>query len=146
MTAAPEIGVAVVGFGWMGQVHTRAWSRLAQHYPDTPLRPRFVAVADPDAGRRQQAIDTYGFGTAVEEWTELLERNDVDVVSVCGPNFVHREIGEAVARSGRHLWIEKPAGRGAADTVCHRGGRARGGGVLRGRVQLPQRTGGRARP
>jgi predicted dehydrogenase len=37
-------------------------------------------------------------------------------VSVCGPNFVHREVGEAVARSGRHLWIEKPAGRGAADT------------------------------
>jgi predicted dehydrogenase len=45
-----------------------------------------------------------------------LERDDVDVVSVCGPNHVHREVGEAVARSGRHLWIEKPAGRDARDT------------------------------
>ena len=97
MTAAREIGVAVVGFGWMGQVHTRAWARLAQHYPDAPLRPRFVAVADTDAGRRQHAIDAYGFGDAIEEWSELLERDDIDVVSVCGPNFVHREIGEAVA-------------------------------------------------
>ena len=116
MTSAREIGVAVVGFGWMGQVHTRAWARLAQHYPDAPLRPRFVAVADTDAGRRQHAIDAYGFADAVEEWSELLERDDVDVVSVCGPNFVHREVGEAVARSGRHLWIEKPAGRSAEDT------------------------------
>jgi predicted dehydrogenase len=118
VTEPRELGVAVVGFGWMGQVHTRAWSRLAQHYPDAALRPRFVAVADPDAARRQQALDAYGFGDAVEGWAELLERDDLDVVSVCGPNFVHREIGEAVARSGRHLWIEKPAGRSAADTAA----------------------------
>jgi predicted dehydrogenase len=118
VTKPRELGVAVVGFGWMGQVHTRAWSRLAQHYPDAPLRPRFVAVADPDAARRQQALDAYGFGDAVEGWAELLERDDLDVVSVCGPNFVHREVGEAVARSGRHLWIEKPAGRSAADTAA----------------------------
>jgi predicted dehydrogenase len=118
VTEPRELGVAVVGFGWMGQVHTRAWSRLAQHYPDAPLRPRFVAVADPDAARRQQALDAYGFEDAVESWAELLERDDLDVVSVCGPNFVHREIGEAVARSGRHLWIEKPAGRSAADAAA----------------------------
>ncbi len=118
MTAAREVGVAVVGFGWMGQVHTRAWARLAQHYPDAPLRPRFVAVADPDEGRRQHAINAYGFVDAVPDWGSLLERDDLDVVSVCGPNFVHREVGEAVARSGRHLWIEKPAGRGAADTAA----------------------------
>jgi predicted dehydrogenase len=118
MTADREIGVAVVGFGWMGQVHTRAWARLAQHYPETPLRPRFVAVADPDAGRRQHAVDAYGFADAVADWAALLERDDLDVISVCGPNFVHREVGEAVARSGRHLWIEKPAGRSAEDTAA----------------------------
>lgn len=112
-----EIGVAVVGFGWMGQVHARAWARLLQHYPDSPLRPRFVAVADPDEARRDHARTAYGFAHAHAEWQELLGRDDVDVVSVCGPNFVHREIGSAVAESGRHLWIEKPAGRGAADTA-----------------------------
>jgi predicted dehydrogenase len=116
MTAAREIGVAVVGFGWMGQVHTRAWTRLAQHYPDTPLRPRFVAVADPEERRREGARDAYGFADGVADWRELLTREDVEVVSVCGPNFVHREIGVAVAESGRHLWIEKPAGRSAEDT------------------------------
>jgi predicted dehydrogenase len=117
MTAAREIGVAVVGFGWMGQVHARAWARLAQHFPDVPVRPRFVVVADTDEGRRREAGEVFGFAHAVSDWTEVLERDDVDVVSVCGPNFVHREIGAAVAESGRHLWIEKPAGRSAADTA-----------------------------
>lgn len=113
-----EIGVAVVGFGWMGQVHSRAWARLLQHYPDSPLRPRFVAVADPDPARQDEARAAYGFAAAHTDWRELLWRDDVDVVSVCGPNFVHREIGTAVAESGRHLWIEKPAGRGAEDTAA----------------------------
>ena len=117
MTEAQDLRVAVVGFGWMGQVHSRAWSRLLHHYPDA-ARPRLVAVADPDEGRREQAIRAYGFEAAYAEWTDLLERDDVDVVSVCGPNFVHREIGCAVADSGRHLWIEKPAGRSAADAVA----------------------------
>jgi predicted dehydrogenase len=116
VTDVQEVGVAVVGFGWMGQVHSRAWARLSHHYPDAPLRPRFVAVADPDEGRRDLAREAYGFAAAVADWTELLERDDVDVVSVCGPNFVHREVGAAVADSGRHLWIEKPAGRTADDT------------------------------
>ncbi|MCW2756653.1 MAG: myo-inositol 2-dehydrogenase [Nocardioidaceae bacterium] len=110
-----ELGVAVVGFGWMGQVHSRAWGRLLHHYPGSGVRPRLVAVADPDEARRDQARDAYGFAAAYVDWAELLRRDDVDVVSVCGPNFVHRAIGVAVAESGRHLWVEKPAGRSAAD-------------------------------
>ena len=118
MTETRELGVAVIGFGWMGQVHSRAWSRLLQHYPDSPLRPWLVAVADPDEGQREKARSAYGFAHAYAAWPELLERDDVSVVSVCGPNFVHREIGSAVAASGRHVWIEKPAGRGTADTAA----------------------------
>jgi predicted dehydrogenase len=111
-----QLGVAVVGFGWMGQVHARSWARLAQHFPDVGVEPRFVAVADTESGRREVAQRVYGFEQATGSWQELLERDGIDVVSVCGPNFVHREIGSAVAASGRHLWIEKPAGRSAEDT------------------------------
>ena len=59
MTADREIGVAVVGFGWMGQVHTRAWARLAHNFPDAPLRARLVAVADPDAALDALAPDRH---------------------------------------------------------------------------------------
>ena len=50
-----EVGVGVIGFGWMGQAHSRAWARLLHHYPDSPVRPRLVAVADLDPGRRELA-------------------------------------------------------------------------------------------
>jgi predicted dehydrogenase len=109
------IGVGVAGFGWMGQVHARAHARLLQHYPDAPLRPRLVAVADPEPARREQAVAAFGFDTAVAGYRDLLARDDVEVVSVCGPNFVHREIAVAAAEAGKHVWVEKPAGRDLAD-------------------------------
>jgi len=111
------LGVGVVGFGWMGQTHSRAYARLLQHYPRARLRPRLVAVADTDAGRRDMARTAYGFETAVHGWEQLIVRENVDVVSVCGPNYVHREIAVAAARAGKHLWVEKPAGRNLADTL-----------------------------
>jgi predicted dehydrogenase len=117
MTAA-DLGVGIVGFGWMGQVHARAHTRLLQHFPDAPLRPRLVSVADTDAARRDQAVTAFGFETAVDDWRMLVVRDDVDVVSVCGPNFVHREVAVAAAEAGKHVWVEKPAGRQLADTTA----------------------------
>jgi predicted dehydrogenase len=110
------LGVGIAGFGWMGQVHARAYARLLQHYPDALLRPRLVAVADPEPARQEQAIAAFGFATAVADYRDLLARDDVHAVSVCGPNFVHREIAVAAAEAGKHVWVEKPAGRDLADT------------------------------
>jgi predicted dehydrogenase len=110
--------VGIVGLGWMGQVHARAYLRLRQHYLDAPLAPVLVAVAD-NAGdaRLETAVAAFGFQSVHTDWRELVERDDLDVVSVTGPNFIHRDVGVAVARAGHHLWIEKPAGRDAAETA-----------------------------
>ncbi len=116
--ARPAVGVAVLGFGWMGQVHARAHTRLLQHYPDAPVQPRLVAAVDPEPARRAAALDGYGFDAAHADWVEVLDRDDVDVVSVTGPNFVHAEMSVAAARAGKHVWVEKPVGRHLADTTA----------------------------
>lgn len=117
-TNAPrELRVGVVGLGWMGQVHSRALTRLPQHYPELGVRPRLVAVADPVVDdRTQRAAAAFGFEHVVTDWRELVARDDLDLVCVTGPNFIHRDVGVAVAESGKHLWIEKPAGRSSAET------------------------------
>ncbi|MFE2578804.1 Gfo/Idh/MocA family protein [Streptomyces sp. NPDC059378] len=109
------LGVAVVGFGWMGRVHTRAYARVRHHYPHLPLTPRLVAVADDVPGRAEEAAGQFGFATAVRDWREVAADPRVEAVSVTAPNFLHREIGVAMAEAGKHLWIEKPVGLTAAD-------------------------------
>jgi predicted dehydrogenase len=114
---SPNLRVGIVGWGWMGQVHARAYMRLRQHYRDAPLKPTLVAVADNAADDRLiSAVDTFGFRDAYQDWHDLITRNDIDVVSVTGPNFIHRDVAVAAADAGKHVWVEKPAGRNAAET------------------------------
>ncbi|MFD8839159.1 Gfo/Idh/MocA family protein [Streptomyces griseofuscus] len=110
-----DLGVAVVGFGWMGRVHTRAYARLPHHYPRLPLRPRLIAVADEVPGRAEEAAGQFGFATATRDWREVAADPRVRAVSVTAPNFLHRRIGVAMAEAGKHLWIEKPVGLSAGD-------------------------------
>ncbi|MFI2200431.1 Gfo/Idh/MocA family protein [Streptomyces sp. NPDC020192] len=109
------LGVAVVGFGWMGRVHTQAYARLPHHFPQVSLRPELVAVADEVPGRAEEAAGLYGFASATRDWREVAADPRVQAVSITAPNFLHREIGVAMAEAGKHIWIEKPVGLTAGD-------------------------------
>ncbi|MER7787186.1 Gfo/Idh/MocA family oxidoreductase [Streptomyces sp. NPDC097640] len=121
------LGVAVVGFGWMGRVHTQAYARVPHHFPQLPVRPELVAVADEVPGRAEEAAERYGFATAARDWREIAADPRVRAVSIAAPNFLHREIGTAMAEAGKHIWIEKPVGltaedaRAVADAVAKAG-------------------------
>ncbi|MBJ6641314.1 Gfo/Idh/MocA family oxidoreductase [Streptomyces sp. DHE7-1] len=110
------LGVAVVGFGWMGRVHTQAYARVGQHYPQLPLRPDLLTVAEEVPGRAGEAAERFGFAHATRDWREVAADPRVRAVSVTVPNFLHREVGVAMAEAGKHLWIEKPVGLTGADT------------------------------
>ncbi|MFJ1606205.1 Gfo/Idh/MocA family protein [Streptomyces sp. NPDC088253] len=109
------LGVAVVGFGWMGRVHTQAYARVPHHFPGLSLRPELVAVADEVPGRAEEAAAQYGFAAAHRDWREVAADPRVQAVSIAAPNFLHREIGLAMAEAGKHIWIEKPVGLTAED-------------------------------
>ncbi|MGW1001908.1 Gfo/Idh/MocA family protein [Streptomyces sp. NPDC002520] len=121
------LGVAVVGFGWMGRVHTQAYARVRHHYPQLPLRPELVTVAEEVPGRAEEAAQRFGFASATRDWREVAADPRVRAVSITAPNFLHREIGVAMAEAGKHIWIEKPVGltgedaRAVADAVAEAG-------------------------
>ncbi|MGW0911041.1 Gfo/Idh/MocA family protein [Streptomyces sp. NPDC002784] len=109
------LGVAVVGFGWMGRVHTQAYARVRHHYPWLPLRPELVTVAEEVPGRAEEAAAQFGFAATTRHWREVAADPRVRAVSITAPNFLHREIGVAMAEAGKHIWIEKPVGLTAED-------------------------------
>jgi predicted dehydrogenase len=112
--------VGIIGAGWMGHVHARAYQRLAQHWPDLEPRPEVVAVADSSAPAAEAFGHAHGELARYADWRELLADPEVAAVSVTAPNFLHREIGVAVAEAGKHLWIEKPVGLTAEDAIAVR--------------------------
>ncbi|MGJ5892607.1 gfo/Idh/MocA family oxidoreductase [Streptomyces sp. V2] len=122
-----DLGIAVIGFGWMGRVHTQAYARVPHHFPGLTVRPRLVAVAEEVPGRAREAADRYGFAAATRDWRDIADDPRVHAVSITAPNFLHREIGVAMAEAGKHIWIEKPVGltsrdaRAVADAVAGAG-------------------------
>ena len=109
------IGVAVAGFGWMGRVHTQAYARVLHHFPQLAVAPRLVSVADEVPGRAEEAAEQFGFAGSTRDWRELAADPSIDAVSIAAPNFLHKEIGVAMAQAGKHIWIEKPVGLSTAD-------------------------------
>lgn len=104
------IGIGVVGFGWMGQAHSRAYRDIPVYFADSGIRPRLAAVADNVPARLDLARDNFGYAWGTPDWHELIERDDVDVVDVTAPNALHQEIVEAAAAAGKHVFCEKPVG------------------------------------
>ncbi|MEV5709660.1 Gfo/Idh/MocA family oxidoreductase [Actinoallomurus sp. NPDC052274] len=121
------LGVGVIGAGWMGHVHARAYARLPHHYPDLGIRARLVAVADTVPARAEDFADRYAPDRVHVDWAALLKDPEIEAVSVTAPNAYHRDIAVAAARAGKHLWIEKPVGltaddaRAAAEAVARAG-------------------------
>lgn len=121
------LGVAVVGFGWMGRVHTQAYARVRHHYPHLALRPELVTVAEEVPGRAEEAAAQFGFASTTRDWREVAADPRVHAVSITAPNFLHREIAVAMAGAGKHIWVEKPVGlssddaRAVADAVSGAG-------------------------
>ena len=112
-----EIGVGLISVGWMGKLHTRAYQALPTVYPELRLRPHLVHAVDTAPERAKYAREVLGYAKASTDYRDVLADPDVDVVSICAPTGLHREIGVAAADAGKPFWIEKPVGRDAKEAA-----------------------------
>ena len=105
-----HLGVGVIGLGWMGRLHARSYRKLREYFPNLDVDVRLVAAADAAEQNRTDATTNLGFERAYADYRDLLADPDVDIVSICSPNFLHHEMALAAAEAGKPFWIEKPMG------------------------------------
>jgi predicted dehydrogenase len=127
----PTLGIGVVGFGWMGQAHSRSAARISSLFPERTFDTELVICGDNVPGRQEQAIDGFGFREAAPAWEAVIEHPDVDVVYVTAPNMLHEEVAVAAAQAGKAVFCEKPVG-GKPDQTVRVEAAARKAGVITG--------------
>jgi len=125
------IGIGVIGFGWMGQAHSRSYRRIPMHFPEAEIMPRLVVVADNVPERADLAHQNFGFEASTTEWEVVVDNPEVDVVTITAPNKLHREIATAAAVAGKAIFCEKPVGE-APDVTAAIEHAARSAGVITG--------------
>jgi predicted dehydrogenase len=126
-----RIGVGVVGFGWLGQAHTRSLLRIPTLFEHRAFDPELVACSDALPARLDQAIASFGFKRASARWEAVIDDPDVDVVYIAAPNMVHVPLVEAAAQAGKAVFCEKPVG-GTPEQVARAAQAARSAGVISG--------------
>jgi predicted dehydrogenase len=104
------IGVGLIGFGWLGQAHSRSLLRIPTLFPERTFDADLVICADTVAERLDSAVSDFGYAEAVPDWRRAVEHPDVDVVFVTAPNMLHLELIEAAAAAGKDIFCEKPVG------------------------------------
>jgi predicted dehydrogenase len=117
MNARKPLGIGVIGFGWMGQAHSRSYRRIPTLFPERSYDPELVIIGDSMPSRVDEAVASFGFGEGTADWRDVIAHPDVDVVSICAPNMLHESLAIAAAEAGKHVFCEKPVGGTPAQTV-----------------------------
>ena len=112
-----SIGIGVIGTGFMGKAHSIAYSASASVF-GTGLRPRLEIVCDLSPERASQRATDLGFSRYSDNWRDVVEDDQVHLVSVCSPNDTHAEIAIAALAAGKHVWCEKPMSTTLADSTA----------------------------
>jgi predicted dehydrogenase len=102
-----EIGVGVIGTGFMGKAHAMAYRAVSSHFPDG-MRPVLQAVADNVAPAAEAAAAQFGFRTWHADWRAVIDDPAVGIISITTPNILHHDMAVAAARAGKHIHCEKP--------------------------------------
>lgn len=93
--------IAIVGFGFMGQMHAQVYAQL----PDCILAA--IVDQDPETARANQ--QKLGLGASVHgDLATLLATEEIDAVDICLPTDLHASAALAVISAGKHLFCEKP--------------------------------------
>lgn len=128
-TGIERLRVGVLGMGFMGGTHTQAWQRVKATF-NLPIDIEMKALFDMSESSLALNGARYEFERTTQDWREVCEADDIDVVSICTPNFAHLEATELALSTGKHVWCEKPMATSIADAeamvALAEAGKARG--------------------
>jgi predicted dehydrogenase len=112
---APEIGVGMLGYAFMGKAHTNALKKLPYMMYPPVARPRLVAICGRNEEATQEAAKRYGYDGYYTDWRKMLENPAIQVFDNGGPNDAHAEPCIEAAKAGKHVFCEKPLARTAEE-------------------------------
>ncbi|NQD87872.1 Gfo/Idh/MocA family oxidoreductase [Paenarthrobacter sp. CM16] len=123
------LGVAAIGYAFMGKAHSNAWRNVASFF-DVPAFEQKVLVGR-DADAVAEAAAKYGWAESATDWRSVIDRDDIHIIDICAPGWMHAEIATAALAAGKHVLVEKPLANtlGEAELMTAAAAKARARGV-----------------
>jgi len=108
MAKKKVLNVGLIGCGFMGKAHSFGYRNVNEMW-GPPLQVVMKCIAGNEPQRVvKAAAETYGWEEYETDWRKLVERDDIDLIDISTPNFVHVEETVAAAEAKKHILCEKP--------------------------------------
>lgn len=102
------LGIGMVGYGFIGKVHTISYIDMPFYYKPMPAKINLIGVCSSPISDAKEGIEQAGYKFATENYKDLLEKEDIDIIEVCTPNYNHHDIIIDALEAGKHVICEKP--------------------------------------
>ena len=90
----------MIGYGFMGKVHSHAWRSVNKFFPDAPEVELSIIC-----GRNKEALEAaknqFGWNTSETDWKKVVANQDIDVIDICTAGDTHKEIAIAALAAGK---------------------------------------------
>lgn len=104
---AKELKFGVIGAGYMGKAYSIALNTVSAVFP-LSAKPVLEMMATSSASGAEGKAEAFGFKRSTGSWQELAADPDIDVVGICSPTYLHRDMTLAAIAAGKHVLCEKP--------------------------------------
>jgi len=110
------INVGMLGCGFMGRAHSNAYLQV-NHFFEREHQPVLKACygREEDRAKLEEFSGRWGYESIETDWRKVIERDDIDLIDVCVPNFMHRDVVIAAAEAGKMIICEKPLAMNVAE-------------------------------
>ncbi|HWQ78897.1 MAG TPA: Gfo/Idh/MocA family oxidoreductase [Anaerovoracaceae bacterium] len=106
-----EYNVGLIGAGFMAKAHSIAYAGMPMFFWPAPGIPVKRIIADLTEESAKDAAIRFGFSRSTSDWHKIIEDDGIDIVDICTPNNMHKEMAVAAAQAGKHIFCEKPIAR-----------------------------------
>lgn len=109
-----QVRIGLVGTGYIGRCHAIAYAQAPTVFSlDAELVLEYLAEVTSELAEKK--AKEFGFKRFTDDWRDIVQDPNVDVVDICTPNFLHKEIALAAIANGKHVYSEKPLALTATD-------------------------------
>ena len=109
-----QLNVAIIGYKFMGKAHSNAWKNVSNFF-DLDVEPVLKVACGRSEGPVQAFADRWGWEEVETDWRAVVHRDDIDIVDISAPPWLHHEIAIEAAKAGKHIFCEKPMSMSAGE-------------------------------
>ena len=109
--------VGILGFGFIGKVHAYAHLTMPLYYPQSDFRTRISHIGTSSMATAKKGCAQVQADVPVADYRAITDNPDIDIVHICTPNHLHKDMLLSALKNNKHIYCDKPLVANAAEAA-----------------------------